>query len=155
MIEPPDRQRPIGFWLKLVDGLIEASFDEVLVAADVSRRHWQVLNLLAAGGGATLADLDASVAPFLSAAEPTVLPVVADLRTRGWLEHGPDALLSGALLPSEALRLSEAGRHAHARLHDAVAASRQRVTAGLTAEQYRATVDVLQQMAVNLGWAPS
>lgn len=93
------------------------------------------------GSGATRAELDARVAPFLSAAEPTAGPVLADLRTRGWLEHDADTL-----------RVSETGREAHARLHSAVTATRERLTAGLTAEQYVATVGVLRQMALNLGW---
>jgi hypothetical protein len=37
---------PIGFRLKLVDRLIDDGFDAVLGDARLTRRHWQVLNLL-------------------------------------------------------------------------------------------------------------
>jgi hypothetical protein len=56
---PADR-RPIGFWLKLVDRLIDA----VLGDAGLTRRHWQVLNLLQTQP-ATLQRIDTRLAPFL------------------------------------------------------------------------------------------
>ena len=55
---PADR-RPIGFWLKLVDRLIDEGFDAVLGDAGLTRRHWQVLNLLQAEP-ATLQRIDTS-----------------------------------------------------------------------------------------------
>ena len=42
MAVPTDR-RPIGFWLKLVDRLIDARLEASL--GGLSRRHWQVLNV--------------------------------------------------------------------------------------------------------------
>jgi hypothetical protein len=56
---PADR-RPIGFWLKLVDRLIDA----VLGDAGLTRRHWQVLNLLQTQP-VTLQRIDTQLAPFL------------------------------------------------------------------------------------------
>ena len=40
-------RRPIGFWLKLVDRLLDERLDETL--GDLTRRHWQVLNVLQQG----------------------------------------------------------------------------------------------------------
>ena len=54
--------RPIGFWLKLVDRLIDEQFDRTLGAHDVSRRQWQLLNILAARPAAP-AELDAAIQP--------------------------------------------------------------------------------------------
>jgi hypothetical protein len=56
--------RPIGFWLKLVDRLIDESFDSLLEEHGVTRRQWQLLNVLQRGP-ATLEQLDSAVAPFL------------------------------------------------------------------------------------------
>jgi hypothetical protein len=42
-------RRPIGYWLKHVDRLIDETLLRTLSADDLSRRHWQVLNTLAAG----------------------------------------------------------------------------------------------------------
>lgn len=142
MSEPAaHRQRPIGFWLKLVDRLIDEAFDAVLSTDGLTRRHWQVLDMLRRGAtsGPALAD---RLAPFLSAAEPDVEPVLADLAGRGWVA-----------LDGDGARLTDAGAAAHQRLRTGVAATRERLVDGLTPEQYAATVDVLRRMAANLGWA--
>ena len=61
-----DAPRPIGFWLKLVDRLIDEQFASTLEEHGVTRRQWQLLNVLSQGD-ATVEQLDAAVAPFLSA----------------------------------------------------------------------------------------
>ncbi len=57
--------RPIGFWLKLVDRLIDEQFAATLEEHGVTRRQWQLLNVLSREP-ATVEQLDAAVAPFLS-----------------------------------------------------------------------------------------
>jgi DNA-binding MarR family transcriptional regulator len=137
---PTDR-RPIGFWLKLVDRLIDDSFDALLGEAGLTRRHWQVLNVLRTGP-ATVEQVDRSVAPFLGGEESTTGPVLSELRGRGWV----------AWTDGEPATLTEAGAAAQAELLTKVSDSRLRLTAGITADEYRATVEVLRRMAVNLGW---
>lgn len=39
-------RRPIGYWLKHLDGLIEAAFSRTLAGQGVTRRHWQALKIL-------------------------------------------------------------------------------------------------------------
>ncbi|MEO6088324.1 MAG: MarR family transcriptional regulator, partial [Umezawaea sp.] len=39
--------KPIGYWLKHLDELIDTAFEAAL--GDVQRREWQVLNVLAVG----------------------------------------------------------------------------------------------------------
>jgi hypothetical protein len=39
-------RRPIGYWLKHLDGLIEAAFSRTLAGQGVTRRHWQALKTL-------------------------------------------------------------------------------------------------------------
>jgi DNA-binding MarR family transcriptional regulator len=140
----PAQQRPIGFWLKLVDRLIDHSFDAVLGHAGLTRRHWQVLNLLQEAP-ATVQQADARLAPFLGGGEPTTRPVLDDLHARGWI----------AWTDAEQAALTEAGRAAHTDLRQQVAHGRARLAAGITSEEYAATIDVLRRMAVNLGWADS
>ena len=38
--------RPIGYWLKKLDRLIDEQFERQLSEAGLSRRQWQLLNLL-------------------------------------------------------------------------------------------------------------
>ncbi len=142
--QPPAQQRPIGFWLKLVDRLIDESLDGMLGQAGLTRRHWQVLNLLEQAP-ATLHQTDTQLAPFLDGGEPTTRPVLNDLHERGWL----------AWTDVGQATLTEAGRAAHTDLRQQVARGRARLTAGISSSQYAATIDVLRRMAVNLGWADS
>ena len=37
-----ENQRPIGFWLKLVDSLIDEQFASTLEEHGVTRRQWQL-----------------------------------------------------------------------------------------------------------------
>jgi DNA-binding MarR family transcriptional regulator len=138
---PTDR-RPIGYWLKLIDRLIEEQLDALLAEVRLTRRHWQVLNVLHRGPS-TFEAIDIQVAPFLDAAEPTTRPILEDLRQRGW------ATVTGE---GHAV-LTTAGAAAHGDLLDKVSDSRRTIVAGIAAEEYQATVDVLRRMAVNLGWA--
>ena len=128
---------PIGYWLKHLDRLIENDFDRVLAADSLRRRHWQVLHSLHEEEG-TVADLDRRLVPFLDEGEHSVLPVVDQLRERGWVE--------GLV----ALKLTVLGRQTHDALFTRIQGARQRLTEGIGEEEYRATVDVLARMSANL-----
>jgi hypothetical protein len=41
-----DDRRPIGYWLKHLDSMIEGTFERTLASEGLTRRHWQVLNTL-------------------------------------------------------------------------------------------------------------
>ena len=136
----PVERRPIGFWLKLVDRLIDERLDATLQNEQLTRRGWQVLNVLQQGGG-TAADVDEQVRPFLSDVEPTATPVLQQLRERGW-----------ASLDGERYHLTSQGVAGFDRLRDKVSANRRTVTDGIDADEYRTTLTVLKRMARNLGW---
>ena len=130
------QQRPVGWWVKRLDELLERGLDDVVEAEGLSRRHWQVLDSLAAGPSARR-ELAAALASFATPGQ--VDGVVADLAARDWVEGsgGPFAL-------------THAGRTAHGRLAGAVTAFRRRVAEGLSAEEYAATVAGLARMVANL-----
>lgn len=58
-----NEKRPLGYWLKLVDSLITEQFTESLEEHGVTRKQWQLLNVLARGP-ATGGELTAALAPF-------------------------------------------------------------------------------------------
>lgn len=141
--------RPIGFWLKLVDRMIDEQFASTLDEHGVTRRQWQLLNVLAREN-ATTEQLDAAVAPWLPA--PTAVTSgddtgetsaahLAELVDSAWV----DAISTG-------FALTERGRAAFERLAEVVTDQRTVMTAGLTPDEYEATVGSLERMARNLGW---
>ncbi len=127
--------RPVGYWVKEVDRLIEESFGRLLAEEGLTRRHWQVLNTIA--GGTTSRDgIDQALAPFLDGAGSAA--VVADLEGGGWVQG------------EGGIALTATGSAAHAALRERVGAHRRRVTEGITAEEYARVVGVLERMAANL-----
>ena len=131
--------RPIGYWIKEVDRLLDETFAHALGSEHCTRRHWQLLNALEPGPrGET--ELVAAVAPFAAADPSDVGAALDDLLQRGWAEP----------LPGARVQLTPAGREVHARLHSTVAAHRRHIAEGVTEPEYRTTVAVLERMAGNL-----
>jgi hypothetical protein len=129
-------QRPIGYWLKTLDRLIDENFDRALAAEGVQRRHWQILNIVKTSP-ATNAEIAATLGPFWTEAAITLDEVLADMTRRGWIT-GP-----------EPRQLTEGGEAALCAIRERTNL-REKIMAGLTAEQYTQTVAVLERMAANL-----
>lgn len=135
-------QRPIGFWLKLLDELINEQFDGVLEEHGVTRRQWQVMNLLS-NGGASRGELDEALAPFLSGSEPDTLgDQVMELVDSGWVHEDDETYV-----------LTERGQTSFARLGEVVSRNRDVLARGISSAEYAQTLDVLERMAHNLGWS--
>ena len=144
-------QRPIGYWLTVVDRLLEEQFASTLEEHGVTRRQWQLLNVLAQGE-ATVEKLDLAIAPFLAAGTPasggepagaaeSSMDHLAELIESDWVEA------SGT-----SLRLTERGSGAIERLSLVVASQRTAITSGVTEEEYLTTLSVLQRVASNMGY---
>ena len=130
------QQRPVGWWVKRLDELLEQGLDAVVAAEGLTRRHWQALQSVA-GGPVPRGELRDALAPFAGAGDLDA--VLADLTGRGWLAD------DGA-----ALSTTPDGAVAHERLAGAVAAFRRSVAEGLTAEEYAQVVAGLARMVGNL-----
>ena len=141
-----DTPRPIGYWLKLVDRLIDEQFASTLEDHGVTRRQWQLLNVLAREN-ATVEQLDAAVAPFLSASttegdEPeSSAEHLSELIDSAWVDATPTGY-----------ELTERGRLAFDKLQEVVAVQRTLIAEGVAPEEYEQTVSVLERVARNLGW---
>lgn len=138
-------QRPIGFWLKLVDSLITERFAASLEEHGVTRLQWQLLNLLN-HGPATGADLNTMLAPFLASVTGEDEPTdpgehLSELVESGWVS-----------LEVETYHLTERGATSLTRLTDVVESVRAYASAGIAVEDYDTTVRTLHRMAGNLGW---
>lgn len=139
-----DAGRPIGYWLKLVDRLIDENLDGVFQHSGLTRRHWQVLNTIR-DGVSEETSVDGVLSPFTGAAAggaSAVMAEIDDLVRRGWVARG-----------DQGLSVTVAGNHAYHDLLDAVSVARERVAEGVSREEYARTVATLERMARNLGWS--
>jgi DNA-binding MarR family transcriptional regulator len=132
-------RRPIGYWLRHLDWLIDETFDRTLSGDALTRRHWQVLNTLEAGPS-TSAALAVALEPFVGHDRAAIESVIEDLSRRGWLKPPGDG----------DLELSAEGRSAHARVKGRVAAVRQQLRNGITDDEYGQVIAILERMAANL-----
>jgi hypothetical protein len=134
-------QRPIGFWLKLVDRLIDDRFDNALTEYDVSRRQWELLNLLSPGP-ATLVRLNQELEPYYDPdGYESASTHLEELIERGWVD-----------VAFEYYELTGEGASNHAALHRLVAKNRSAGLEGVPDDEYRTTIIVLERIAKNLGW---
>ncbi|SEO60567.1 MarR family winged helix-turn-helix transcriptional regulator [Trujillonella endophytica] len=127
-------QRPIGWWVKHLDALLEDVVDTAVAGEGLTRRHWQVLHSLAEAP-ADEAALASSLADF----DGRVPAIAADLYGRGWVDR-----------TTGALTLTAEGRTAHERLERAIGRVRRHVADGLSRQEYERTVLVLRRMAENI-----
>jgi DNA-binding MarR family transcriptional regulator len=126
--------KPIGYWLKHLDTLIETRFGRTLADHGLTRRHWQVLNTIAAAP-TSQDDLDRALAPF----QPDVRAEADDLVAKGW------AVRDGDLVAT-----TELGRTGFDEVAARIHADRRRITDGIPDEEYLRTVETLRRMAANL-----
>lgn len=140
--------RPIGYWLKLVDSLIDEQFAATIDEHGVTRRQWQLLNVLSREPS-TVAQLDAAVAPFLSAEKRSLSADDHESSS----EHLAELVESGWVAASaDSYELTERGLTAFERLSEVIARQRTAAAEGISAEEYEQTVAVLERLARNLGW---
>jgi DNA-binding MarR family transcriptional regulator len=132
-------RKPIGYWLKELDHLIEATLDRALADEGVTRRDWQLLNALGPDA-VPRAQVIEALRPFwgVEATEPDA--ILDDLIGRGWALRDP----------ADRFSLSPEGDAARASLLEKVKALRAAIADGITPEQYNTTIDTLGRMAANL-----
>jgi hypothetical protein len=128
-------ERPIGWWVRRLDALLEEAVDAVVVAEGLTRRHWQVLHSMATG-----AEHEADVAAALADFPGDVEAVVSELVGRGW----------AARLGAGRVALTSDGAVAHARVSRAVERVRRHAADGLSRNEYERTILVLSRMVANI-----
>lgn len=138
------QERPIGYWVKLVDRLVEAGVDAELVREGLKQRHWVVLNVVAERGPVDEAGVARMLTPFEQASvEPVGSTELTLLASRRWIRRETDGYV-----------LTDDGVQHLAALRERVVALRERATAGIPARDVATTFAVLEQVAMNLGWSP-
>lgn len=123
--EPADR--PLGYWLRVVDALLTREFASALAAEGASRREWMLLNVVSGDVRGPL--------PAHRHGKG-----LRRLEERGWIARRDDEW-----------ELTDEGRAARDRLGAIVAGIRERVTSAIGPDGYRALVGSLESIARELG----
>jgi DNA-binding MarR family transcriptional regulator len=133
-------EKPLAFWLALVDRLVEERFSSALEEHGVTRTQWRVLGVLASGP-ASAADLEGSLADMPAEPGGSSADELAELVESGWV------------LAADQYTITDRGAAAYDRLADGVDELRATLITGLTDEEQAATAVALERMARNLGWS--
>ena len=143
---PPQRgaqspRRPVDFWLRLLDRLINEHFGKALDEHGITRRQWEVMNLLSRGP-APHDELAEALARFHREVQPANLTdELSELEDSGWL-----------LRRKQEYELTELGQTSYRRLEPVLRATDEEIARGISREDYATTLEVLERMAINLGW---
>jgi DNA-binding PadR family transcriptional regulator len=137
----PTSHRPIGFWLKLLDRSLDDGLGAVLAGAGLTRRQWQVCNVLH-NRSVSVAEVDEAIRPFLDDQEPSSAPVLDQLVADGWADRD-----------GVRYELTPAGVARFDRVFDQVGEFRRSAVDGITDDEYDVAIRVLERMAGNLGWS--
>ncbi len=129
-------RRLIGYQVKRLDQLIEATFGRAIDTAGMSRREWQTLNTLVADPGADLVD---ALRPFWETTDDSVATVTDALIARGWLTRD-----------GHRFTVTAEGRAAHEAAGAAVAAIRRHMVHGISESEFAVLTGVLDTMITNL-----
>jgi Mn-dependent DtxR family transcriptional regulator len=132
-------EKPIGYWLRLLDRLIEDCFEAALHEDGLSRRHWQLMNLLRTAAAST-DEIDEAMRPFWTEGEMTLEEALDGLIRRGWVRHEHD----------RRWRLTLQGEAARADVAVKVQEVRHALTDGISNEEYKTIINALRRMVDNL-----
>ena len=124
--------RPLGYWLRVVDGLLDREFASALDAEGISRRDWMALNVLSG-------DIDA---PEVRERLIRRGKRLRGLEERGWVQEHGDGTWS----------LTDLGRAERERVGTIVDGIRSRVTGAVGDDAYAAMTASLEAIARELGW---
>ncbi|WP_224278721.1 MarR family winged helix-turn-helix transcriptional regulator [Streptomyces sp. LS1784] len=130
--------KPIGYWLNRTDKALTGYMNSMLAEFGLTRLAWQVLNVVGDDPRATDTDVLTVLAANadVDALTGAIETVVAD----GWAARPEQGRLA----------LTADGRTRLAEVAERVDAFRELSTAGITREEYRIAITVLERMTHNL-----
>lgn len=130
--------KPIGYWLNRADRAFTTHMDAVLTDFGLTRIAWQVLNVVADTPDVTDADIHTVLAA--NADRATLDTVIATTLTGDWTTRPETGRLA----------ITSHGRRRLADVGDRVAVFRAQSMHGITEEEYRTAVSVLERMTLNV-----
>ncbi|MFJ5552591.1 MarR family transcriptional regulator [Streptomyces sp. NPDC093225] len=129
--------KPIGYWLNRTDKALTAAMNGLLADFGLTRLAWQVLNVV--DGTPEAADSDVRTVLAANADAPALAAAVAALLADGWVARPAPGRLA----------LTAEGRGRLTAVAGRVDAFRALSAAGITPDEYRTAVAVLERMTRN------
>lgn len=130
-------RRLIGYQVKRLDQLIEATFDQAVGSVGMSRREWQTLNTIVRDPAA---DLGEALRPFWEIDGESIADVTAVLAARGWITRDADGRHA----------VTDTGLTAHETAACAVGDVRRQLADGITEAEFATLTGTLARMIANL-----
>ncbi|MFI1255523.1 MarR family winged helix-turn-helix transcriptional regulator [Streptomyces netropsis] len=130
--------KPIGYWLNRTDKALTHYMNDMLEGFGLTRTAWQVLNVIRDTPESTDADVLSVLAS--NADIPTLIAAIDTVLAEGWV----------ARPAPERLALTPGGRQQLADVAGRVEAFRSLSTTGISPDEYRTAVFVLERMTHNL-----
>ncbi|MBC2879058.1 MarR family transcriptional regulator [Streptomyces sp. TYQ1024] len=130
--------KPIGYWLNRTDRALTRAMDGILAEHGLTRTAWQILNVVRAGRG-TVADDEVLSVLAANADAAALRAAVRVLLDDGWVNRPAPGRLT--LTPEGNRRLAAAAER--------VDAFRAASAAGISRDEYRTAVLVLERMTRN------
>jgi DNA-binding MarR family transcriptional regulator len=141
-VQPP--RRPVDFWLRLLDRLINEHFGKALDEHGITRRQWEVMNLLSRGSVSHDELVEALARVHREVQPATLTEELSELEDSGWLRRR-----------EQEYELTELGYTSYRRLEPVLRATDEEIARGISLEDYATVLEVLERMALNLGWQES
>ncbi|HEX5023680.1 MAG TPA: MarR family winged helix-turn-helix transcriptional regulator [Agriterribacter sp.] len=133
----PAKKLPIGYWIKLADELLTKRIDEIQSSFGMTRTSWQILNAIQEHGSIQETDLSRLLQPF---ADTTAVEVFLT------------QLLSMELIEQtgQQFTLTNKGKEQFLTCLEVQKNFRHTAMSGLTEEDYRITLQTLQNIVNNI-----
>lgn len=138
-----DSEKPIGWYLKRVDKLITQNVNDMFAPMGLTRTHWQALNNTYHGRVKTRKDLHELIHDFVDL--KTLDDIIDSLVQRGWMIRTEKPELG-----ITELELTDEGNEAFPRLDAILFEFDKQVFQGITEEEYKTAIKVLNQLICNL-----
>ncbi|MCX4559927.1 MarR family transcriptional regulator [Streptomyces umbrinus] len=133
--------QPIGYWTGAAHREVVGRIRKELATESLTQPHWWILNHVAASPAHwTRAELTAKLTRYDDQGIDFT-EVFADLADRGWTTEDT----------AGALTLTEAGEAGRIRAKERNLRAHEQTHAGITEDEYVATLDVLRRVIANLG----
>ncbi len=151
---PTDR-RPLGYWLRAIEGPLRENMRGAFATFGVTRREWRTLTTLHAGP-ASAAEVEAAL-PAAPRPRPAARAASTRIVRTAPLEQLLDGFVSRGWATARPRQLrADRGGRAHPRRRSRRTCRRcaRPSTAGIPDADYATTMATLERIAKNVGWDP-